>query len=165
MDKPLSPKQRAFIEHYVRSFNALASARAAGYTGSDATLGVQGARLLKNVNVKAAVEARLAELSMSPAEILTRLTDHARGSLEDFLTNGAVDLAKAEQRGKLHLLKSYRVSDKGAVYIELYDGQAALVQLGRAHGLFVDKQEVTARVDFSADDAAQAEQELAGWQP
>lgn len=159
----LSDKQRAFVEHYVRTWNATEAARLAGYTGSDPSLGVTGHRLLKNANVKAALDQRLTELTMSPAEILTRLTEQARADMGDFLTDGALDLEKAKQRGKLHLVKTYRVTRAG-LSIELYDAQAALVHLGRKHGLFVDKQEVTAHVEFSADDAAQAEQELADWQ-
>lgn len=138
----LSDKQRAFVEHYVRTWNATQAAKLAGY--SDKAAYAIGAENLRKPQIRAAIDTRLDELAMSPVEILTRLTEQARGSLEDFLTDGALDLKKAEQRGKLHLLKSYRVSDRGAVYIELYDGQAALVQLARYRKMFTDKLEVDA---------------------
>jgi phage terminase small subunit len=159
----LSTKQRVFVEHYVRCFNATEAARRAGYSAKTAySIGQEN---LKKPEVKAAIDARLAELTMSPTEILTTLTEQARSDMADFLTGDNLDLKKAERLGKLALVKSYAVSDKGAIRIELYDKQAALVQLGRYHGLFVDKQEVAARVEFTADDANQAERELDGWQP
>lgn len=51
-----------------------------------------------------------------------------------------VDLAKAAARGKLHLVKSYNAKDGK---IELYDAHAGLVDIGRAHGLFIDKTALT----------------------
>lgn len=53
-----------------------------------------------------------------------------------------VDLAKAERLGKLHLVKAYNAKDNR---VELYDAQAALGLLGKHHGLFVDKHEVTGK--------------------
>lgn len=44
-----------------------------------------------------------------------------------------VDLAAALRRGKLHLVKSYNAKDGK---VELYDAQAALVHIGKHHGLF-----------------------------
>ncbi|MBE2268808.1 MAG: terminase small subunit [Anaerolinea sp.] len=80
---------------------------------------------------------------MSAAEVLARLSDHARGSMKDFLSfdeSGApqIDLKKAEQVDKLHLIRRVRLTDQGAE-VDLYDAQEALIQLGRHYRLFVDR--------------------------
>lgn len=154
----LSNKQRVFVEEYLTCWNASEAARRAGYRGA---ADVIGPRLLGNVGIRAAIEARIAEKAMGADEVLLRLGDQARASFSDFLTNGDLDLGKAERNGKLHLIKGYAVSDKGAVRIELYDAQAALVQLGRHHGLFVDKQEISGSLGFSIDDYNSAKQRAA----
>lgn len=84
---------------------------------------------------------------MDTDEILVRLADHARGTMADFLnpTLETLNLARAEQAGKLHLVKkfSHTITEKSEnISIELYDAQAALVQLGRAHSLFTDNVDV-----------------------
>jgi phage terminase small subunit len=82
----LSNKQRAFVEYYLSAgFNAAEAARRAGY--SLHTAPQQGARLLKKVDVAAAIEARVAELTMTPKEVLIRLTEQARFDVGDILTS------------------------------------------------------------------------------
>jgi hypothetical protein len=53
-----------------------------------------------------------------------------------------VDLAKAAERGKLHLVKSYNAKDGK---IELYDAHASLVDIGKHHGLFKETIEHTGK--------------------
>lgn len=140
----LTAKQQAFVEHYLQCWNASRAARLAGY--SEKTAYSQGARLLKNVEVQAAISARLDELKMSADEVLLRLADQARATMDDFLDpeRKDVDLARAAERGKLHLVKKFSRSTGKVetVSIELYDAQAALVQLGRHHKLFTDRTEI-----------------------
>lgn len=86
---------------------------------------------------------------MSADEVLSRLADHARGDIEDFIlldlgegrTSWTIDLIKAKKRGKLHLVRRLRPTRYG-VDIELYDAQRALELLGKGHGLFKDRQEL-----------------------
>lgn len=146
----LTNRQRVFVEHYLTCWNATEAARQAGYSAR--TANQQGPRLLVNVGIQAAIKARLAELQAGADEVLQRLTDHARGSIEPFLNEGnGLDLALARERKQLHLVhklkQSTTVDTEGRVTrkveLELYDAQAALVQLGRHHKLFVDRQEVT----------------------
>jgi len=186
----LSAKQQAFVEHYLVTWNASEAARRAGYKTKP---NVQGARMLANASISAAVQARLAELKMSADEVLTRLSAQARGSLEDFLRIERVlyhprqavldptednpkavrwvedpipverllvtlDLEQARDRKKLALLKKLKWNQWGEPEIEIYDSQAALALLGRYHGLFVERQEMT--VDFIGDAAASAERKL-----
>ncbi len=166
----LNNRQRVFIEEYLRCWNASEAARRAGYKGR---ANVRGAQLLANVSISAAIKARLTELQMSADEVLIRFADQARGSMESFIDPdlGRIDLTKAEQAGKLHLIKSFRRSTgkTETVAIELYDAQNALVQIGRTLGMFVDK---IAPVDpsgkheyqpVSAEERERAAQELAEW--
>jgi len=79
----LTTKQQAFVEHYLRSWNASQAARDAGYSEKSARL--IGSENLTKPDIQAAIEARLAELKMSADEVLARLADQARGSMADFL--------------------------------------------------------------------------------
>jgi len=88
-------------------------------------------------------ERQIERRRMSPGEVIARLSDHARGSMSDFLSiedDGAarVDLQKAERTNRLHLIRRVRLGEK-SVEIDLYDAQAALVHLGRHYRLFVDR--------------------------
>ena len=135
----LTDKQRAFVEHYLVTWNASEAARRAGY--SKKTANEQGSRMLAKVSIQALIQQRIGQLKMTADEVMLRLADQARGSLEDFLDDsGVVDLIKARAAGKMHLLKSYSLTDKG-VRIEHHDSQAALVQLGRILNLFTDRVE------------------------
>jgi len=155
----LSNKQRAFIEHYIITWNASEAARRAGY--SPKTAGQIGFNLLKKVEIIEAISQRLSSLQMSADEVKVRLTEHGRGTMADFINpnDKTIDLAKAEKAGVLHLLKKYTYttttitteeSEKLTEHasVELYDAQAALVQMARVHGVFVDK---TALTDPSGD--------------
>ena len=141
----LSRKQQAFIEHYLTSWNATQAAIAAGYSRSSARS--IGSENLTKPDIQAAILARLAELKMTADEVVTRLTEHARGSLAPFLR-----VADGELLGftfgddtPLHLLRKASVTTRRikdmtetTVTIELHDPQAAIVQLGKHHRLFTD---------------------------
>lgn len=158
----LTNKQQLFVEHYLTCLNAAEAARRAGYSAKTAR--AIGCENLTKPDIKAAIDERLKEAAMSADEVLRRLADHARGTLEDFIsgqsfimpdkedmsdddadvaTGPYVDLEKARLLGKLHLLKKFKVDKDGSITIELHDPQAALVQLGRYHGLFLDKTALT----------------------
>jgi hypothetical protein len=95
---------------------------------------------------------------MSADEVLARLSEHARGDMGDLLgpSGMVLDLQTAKERGLTHLIKSLNWTQHG-LRIELYDAQSALVQLGKAHGLFVDRtrhegiENVTIRVIYGDD--------------
>lgn len=139
MARRLTNKQRAFIEHYLICWNATEAARRAGYKHPN----VQGPRLLVNVSIQAAIQARVDEIAMSANEALLRLTEQARADIGDFIVISKagqvrVDLKKARSAGKLHLVK--KVSEtKHGLQLELYDAQAAIQLIGRHRGMFVDK--------------------------
>lgn len=142
MANGLTNKQRVFIEAYLVSWNASDAARKARY----AKPGQQGHRLLKNVEIAAAIQERLNAAAMPANEVLARLTQHGSSSMEDFVDvdRETLDLDKARTAGKLHLIKKFTRSETKYgtnVSIEIYDAQAALVHIGKHHGLFTDKVE------------------------
>lgn len=144
----LNPKQQAFVEAYLENgFNATRAAKAAGYSHANK----QGPRLLVNVGIRAAIDARMDELAMGANEVLARLAGQAGASIENFLDGkNRLDLKTARANGQLHLVHKLKQSEHvdplggitRKVEIELYDAQAALVALGRHHVLFTDRFEV-----------------------
>jgi len=147
----LSAKRRVFVEHYLCSWNATRAAKEAGY--SERTAHVQGCRLLSNANVQEHIKARLAAKVMGTDEVLSRLAEQARAEYADYLhENGVLDLEKMLKDGKGHLIKGTKWDSKGNLVVEFYDAQTALVQIGRAHGMFTDKQEHKLTLGFDLDD-------------
>lgn len=142
----LSPKQQAFIEHYLTSWNATQAAIAAGY--SQKTARAIGSENLTKPDIQAAIQTRLAALKMSADEVVTRLTEHARGSLAPFLDIDAAGALRGFDLGDgkpLHLLRKASVitrtmkgTTEKTIMIELHDPQAALVHLGKHYKLFTD---------------------------
>jgi phage terminase small subunit len=154
----LSGLQRRFLVEYLSAEkpNATAAAERVGYK----TPNKQGPRLLQNPKIRAAIDEYFHAYEMSAREVIARLSDQARGSLGDFLDIGSdyeptLNLGKARREGKLHLLKKFK--QKKVTYVnkddeetvtewievELHDPQAALAHVGRYHGLFTDKTDIT----------------------
>lgn len=140
----LTVKQRRFVEAYLgpANFNASKAARLAGY--SEKTARVIGLENLTKPAIEAAIQDGLARLAMPANEVLHRLADQARGSLEDFIEVTAegwtINLQKAKDAGKLHLLHELGWTKDGPK-IKLYSAAEALVNLGRHHKLFTEKHE------------------------
>lgn len=136
----LTNKQKAFIEHYLETWNATEAARRAGYKGNYNTLGVVGFENVRKPKIAEAIKKRLAEKAMSADEVLSRLADQARASVADFISDddGEIDLVAVKKMG--HLVKSVTRTRQG-LKLELHDAQAALVHIGRHHALFKDKVE------------------------
>lgn len=142
-DAKLRAKQVAFVEQYLTCWNATEAAKRAGYSARSARS--IGSENLTKPDIRAMIDKRLKDLGMGADEVLARLSDMASSTMADFIKptksgSATLDLVKAAKADKLHLIKKFRVGIEG-VSIELYDSQAALVQLGRHHALFVDKQE------------------------
>ncbi len=162
----LSPKRRMFVEEYLRCWNATEAARRAGYRNARR----QGSRLLTFVDIQEAIQKRIAEVTMSADEVLVRLADIARGSMEDFIrfieeenaegegegeaedaparksiVDWTVDLIQAQAAGKLHLIKSIEMGPWGLKKIDLYDKLEVLALLGKHHRLFVERLEHTGK--------------------
>lgn len=149
MAEGLTAKQQAFVEAYLANgFNWTDAARVAGYSEESAYK--QGWRMSKNVYVQAAIQQGLAERAMPASEVLARIAEQARGTMDDFLDEaGDIDLKRARKRGKLHLVKTRAITKEGE-RIELYSSQAALELLAKHHGL------LTENIAISGDISVQA---------
>lgn len=156
----LTNKQQAFVNAYLRHFNATKAAVEAGY--SKHTARSIGAENLTKPDISVAIKQRMTELTMSADEAMMRLTDIARGSIEEITTikHGIAffDMEKAEAAGKLHLVKEIEITDKG-VKAKLYDAQAALGQILKEQHLRageaterIDGMKLKTYVTFSPDD-------------
>ena len=150
----LTNRNRAFCREYVKDWNATRSAAAVGY--SEKTAYSIGSRLLKKVEVAAEISRLVAELAMGPAEVLQRLADQARGDIAQVMDVSSMgfslNMQAAKDAGLSKLIKKVRQTtitkiarkpsdddeERTTLEIELYDAQAALVHLGRHHGLFTD---------------------------
>lgn len=110
----LRAKQQRFVDEYLLDLNATQAAIRAGYSARTAK--VQGARLLTNANVEAAVEAGR-----------SRMRKKAQVTQDD-VVSGLVEEAKYRGDGASH---GARVT--------------AWTQLGKMLGLFPDKHEHTGR--------------------
>ena len=149
-------RQRVFIEEYLRCWNGSEAVKRAGYKGKP---NVTAAKLLAKVSIQEVIRQRINEKAMCADEVLIRLAEHARGDMGDFLDISSmsfqVDLSGAVEKGITHLIKRVKqrtvttLSKDGVetethdIEIELYDAQAALVQLGRHHKLFTDNTDIT----------------------
>lgn len=86
----LTGKQRVFVERYLTHWNASRAAREAKY--SEKTAATIGYENLRKPEIQAAIEARLAGLTLSANEVLARLTQQARGTMEDLLYIGEEEI-------------------------------------------------------------------------
>lgn len=140
MAEGLTNKQRAFIEAYLAcGFNATEAARRAGY--SEKTARSIGAENLTKPDIVAEISRRMADMAMPADEALARLAEHARGDIRAFVSTderGIPDGFSLSADRPLHRVKKVSVTDKGWSF-EMYDAQAAIVNILKVHGKFVDR--------------------------
>ena len=167
-------KQKLFIAAYFEcGLNGTEAAAMAGYGGKRATLASIASENLSKPEIRAVIYRLLEDRAMGKHEVLYRLTEQARATLGDFIDPNTerVSTIRAAERGKLHLIKEFThtATEKGEdtyterVTIKLHDAQSALVQLGRAHGLFKDKVDVTSggkRIESDDDIRQDIQREL-----
>jgi len=148
----LTDKQRVFVESYLVCWNATEAALLAGYSPDSAySIGWEN---LRKPEIRKVVDLRLTEYKMGADEVLARLSFQASGSLADFIDeDGYIDILQARRAGKLGLLKKVKVTKKKQgmettitkVEVELHDQQTALTWLGKHHGLFVERVDMTSK--------------------
>jgi len=140
----LTGKQRHFVDAYIGECNCCASAAAikAGYPArSAASIGWEN---LRKPEIRDAINARMLELTMPPEEILSRLTEHARGNLLDITgESGRLPSTLAGlTRQQAALIKKFQVKETKFgenVSVEIHDSQAALLALAKRYDLFPDR--------------------------
>ena len=153
----LSIKHQRFVEEYLQNSNATEAYQTV-YPGVNRTTAASnGWRLLRNARIAEAIQARLDQAAMPADEVLSRITDHARADIDDFLNaDGSFDLTKARRGKRTALLKKLKTKTTTRtvgemevqtveVEFELHDAQAALVHLGKYHKLFADRTELTGK--------------------
>jgi phage terminase small subunit len=122
---------------YVKDFNGTRAAQRAGYSGSDKVLAITACKLLGLDKVKGRIEALVQDRCMGAHEALTRLAEQARGMHSAYIgSDGSVDLESLIDAGLAHLIKGTKWDRDGNLIVEFYDAQAALVHIGKAHGIF-----------------------------
>jgi phage terminase small subunit len=80
--KPLTRKQLVFVAEYLKCWNASEAARRAGYSATSAHN--QGLRMMRNEEIKAAIDAAVEQIQMSANEALIRNSQVGRGDIGDF---------------------------------------------------------------------------------
>lgn len=164
--KPLSKKHQVFLDEYLKCFNQTRAYLKVYPSSSGEAARANAARLIARDNVKAHLQARLAEIHMSADEALKLTADIARGDVAEIMDVSSVgfslDMTKAKEAGKTRLIK--KVKQKTITYlakkeseedrevveleVELYDAQAAIRDILKLHGKFTDKVEVSGGVEM-----------------
>lgn len=149
--RKVTTQQQVFINEYLKVFNATEAAKRAGY--SDKTAYSSGQRLLKVVEIKSVIDARIAEIHMSADEALKLQADIGRGDIGDLIdNNGLLDLRVAREKGMTKLLR--KIKQKTITHIgktdadgdteiteiefEMYSAQEAQRDILKMHGKFID---------------------------
>lgn len=156
-----NPQWAEFVAFYLANGrNGAKAARDAGYAESGAH--VQAHRLLRIAKVSEVLDAYWREVAMSSDEILSILSDQARGTMAPFLeldeSTGLVDvnLTSEDARANLHLIKKLKSrsrvmqsqSDSDYVVVdqtiefELHDAKDAAKVLAKHKGLLTDKLQI-----------------------
>ena len=159
-DRRETNKQKVFVQRYTTHWNGARAAREAGYSGKTAR---QMAREnLTKPYIRAQIQSKLKEMAMDSDEVLARLAEIARGSVDTFVVVNDDGFAALDFSGdaneSMHLIKKIKskrtrragTDEKGKpfpwedenVEIEIHDPQRALELLGKYHKLFNDKLEV-----------------------
>lgn len=151
----LTPPQAAFVREYVKDLDSLAAAHRAGVPG-------QHGRMLKNTVVVAALrkalEKPIEKYEISGERVLTELAKIGFANLGDFFEVGEdgaprlnfKKLSRDDTAALAEVTVDEYVEGSGEsarpvkkVKFKLADKQAALVNLGKNLGLFVEKREIT----------------------
>lgn len=131
----LRAKQERFVCEYLKDLNATQAAIRAGY--SEKSAGQIGAENLRKPAIKAAIEAKLEEMNSSAiadaTETLEYLTSVMRGEEEDEVLR----------------LSGEGTQSKTALRVAAKDRMRAAELLGRYHGLFNDKVNVSGDMELS----------------
>lgn len=146
----LTSRQLRFVEYYLQCWVATVAAEKAGYRVPKE----RGWRLLRIPYIQDAIAERMKTVAMDTDEILFRLSQQGRASVADFFdfvevtntTTGEVETKAVPNWNRVkefgYLIKKIELTRDGSWKIELNDPQNALVQLGRARKLFVDRTEL-----------------------
>ena len=158
-------KQTAFIGWYCKLLNATRAAEKAGYAGNGHTLEQQGYQLLRNIEIRAAIDRLLEESIPSPKAVLSRIGSRAVADLGAYYdSEGTLDLAALKRDSLSHLVKGANVGRDGVSWA-LVDPQTATKTLARYHKLLgADTQVDISTGSLDANDIAALAQQIAAIQ-
>ncbi len=158
----LSPLQARFVEEYLVDLNAADAARRAGYSKRGANR--KGYDLLRTPKIQAAVtaakQARSRRTDADADAVIAELNLIAFSNMLDYMTiqddgTVAIDFSAVDRdqaAAILELVVDEYTDGKGddarpvkRVKFKLADKKGALVDLGRHHGLFPNRHEVTGK--------------------
>jgi phage terminase small subunit len=119
-ERPLTTKQRLFVEAYLANANGVQAAKKAGYKGSDKQLGVTAAKNLVKASIRALLEKRIESAVMSADEVLKELAKIAKGPHKMYRGDKVKSL---ELIGKYHKLFTDKIEatgkDDGPIALEI----------------------------------------------
>jgi len=143
--------------------NGAEAARFAGYKGTDLTLAVQASRMLRKANIVSYLRdlrLQMRESAIATAtEVLQGMTEKRNFDIADlFEMDGSFDIHRAQARGVskyIHTISLHHETGR-VTKIQCYNGQEAERDLGKYHGLFPTRIEMSdSDVDKVIDEAAQ----------
>lgn len=156
----MTPKQDQFVREYLIDLNATQAAIRAGF--SAATAYSQGQRLLKNVEIAAAIQAeqdkRAERTAVTADRVLVELALIGFANMRDYLSITSegepfinLSTLSREQAAAISEVtvedfkdgRGEDARDVRRVKFKLVDKRAALVDMGRHLGMFTDKVEHT----------------------
>lgn len=155
-ERKLTPKQERFVEEYLIDLNATQAATRAGYSAKTAEQ--QGYQLLQKPSVQAALEERRAKMAkatdVTPERVIHELAKLGFANMADYMRAGpdgdpyldfsnlTRDQAAALVEVTVEDFKDGRgddARDVRKVKFKLADKRAALVDIGKHLGLFVER--------------------------
>lgn len=149
----LTDKQQAFINEYLKCWNATQAAKKAGY--SEKTAYSIGQENLKKPEIASHIRERIQANAMTADEVLSRLGAQARGDFGDLVDTATMtlDWHRAQENDATRLIKKLKQTiitsgedrQTEIFEFEMYDAQAALVHIGKQLGLFTNKLEHTGK--------------------
>lgn len=148
----MTPRQERFVAEYLKDLNATRAAISAGF--SEKTAAQQATRLLRNVQISAAVEKakakRIERVEVQADDVLRELMRLGYSDLSELLKWGpnGVEIVESKDlsvdaRRAVEMVKMTEDKDgKRTFQIKQHSKERALELLGRHLGLFVDRLEV-----------------------
>lgn len=151
--KPLSTKQRAFVLHYLKTWNATLSAKEAGYNAKASR--AAGHSLLKRPNIRHAIkearDAHFDNLGVSTEKILGEMAKVAFTDIDRFLEfgpkgvklkDGVTEIPPSAMACVKSIREIAHVGTNGKVTrtidFKLHDKMKALEMLARTQSMFQD---------------------------
>ena len=157
----LTGKMLAWANAWLETYNKTEASRRAGYKGNDVTLASVGYENFNKPQIQEYINHKLTELAMPANEVLSRLTSMARSDIADFADVVKItDLKDEKYKGKSQLIKKFKRKitrdalnrEHEDIELEFYDAQAALLNIGKQHGLFSDRHIVDVRLEKEIDE-------------